>query len=177
MAESPARTKPAVTRRQVVVIAVLGVVLAVVLIAQFGGASGRPTPSEPGKPQPKADVPKGSTAEPQAGAAVPRRGESQPKAAASQSNPLRAPGVASPPQPAAPPKESPAWPKFKAEAAAQYDPFVMPEPLAKQTQAEQSEKAKAAKPPRRTLPRTRCWPRCGARGPMPCSATARGRQP
>jgi hypothetical protein len=111
MAESPALSKPAVTRRQVVLIAVLGVILAAVLIVQFGGASA-------GKDEGGG------------------RKEEYGVAASPSSFILRPSSF--------PPAPSP-WPKLGGQVAAQYDPFAMPEPLAKQTLAERSEKSRDGK--------------------------------
>ncbi len=109
MAEPETGPKPIATPRQLLVVGVLGVVLAIVLIGQFGGATGKP-----------------------GDAAV----KASPKERASQagqaSGPKSAAASAARSAQAATPKPAPfAWPKLSAEVAAQYDPFALPEPLAR----------------------------------------------
>jgi len=120
MADRSASPKPAVTPRQLLLIAVLGVILAVVLIVQFGGASGGPDGSQP-------------VSRPQAAPSGPAQApEKQPAAGTQAAGPL-SPGAKTRQDSRRPPK--PRWPKLSGQAAGQYDPFAMPEPLARQAKA------------------------------------------
>ena len=116
MADPQARAKPAVTPHQLVVIGVLAVILAAVLIAQFGGASAGPKQADASGADRKSAVP-----------AVP----------ATVPKPAAAPAVR-PSETATASAPAPPWPKLSADAAAQYDPFVVPEALTRQlTEARQ----------------------------------------
>jgi hypothetical protein len=121
MADASARHKTAVTPRQLLLIAVLGVVLAVVLIVQFGPAAGRPEGGQRGPGTRSAAPATAGPSSPQApSGAKPAAGE--------------APSARAAAAPSGPP--GPPWPKLSAEAAGQYDPFAMPEPLARQAAAQ-----------------------------------------
>jgi hypothetical protein len=125
-----ARAKPIATPRQLVVIGVLGVILVAVLIGQFGGASG--TPGDAGAKD-------GS--EPPA-----------PKINQSADRKPRTDSATGSPEATAAKPAAPAWPKLTAEAAAQHDPFALPEPLARQItegQRAPSDRKPNASPPRR----------------------------
>jgi hypothetical protein len=110
MADPRASSKRAVTPRQLALIGVLAVVLAAVLIAQFGGASAGPKQADSQSAGPKPVAP---------AIAAPA-----PKPATASAP---APGAVAPARPPAPP-----WPKVSADAAAQYDPFAVPEALTRQ---------------------------------------------
>jgi len=127
MADPQTPARPMATPRQLLLIGVLGVILAAVLIAEFGGASGAPEGGCPSQPGLAAPVPGVTAAEP------------RPGPAASAPPPLAA---AAPAAASAPP---PAWPKLDPEAAAAYDPFAMPAPLALRLAAAQEGKG-VAKP-------------------------------
>jgi len=121
MADASARQKATVTLRQVLLIAVLGAILAVVLIVQFGGATGRPEDGHRGS-----------------GPRTPASGIAEPSDPQIAAGPRPAVGpapaaktAAAPARPAGPP-----WPKLSGQTAAQYDPFAMPEPLARQAMAQ-----------------------------------------
>lgn len=125
MAESDSRAKPMATPRQLLVVGVLGVVLVSVLIGQFSGAS-----SQPGKAAVKA-TPKGPV--PQAGQAI------APKSAAPAAQATTPKAVLEP------------WPELTAEVAAQYDPFAVPEPLARRIT--EIQKAKPDRKPNHSPPK------------------------
>ena len=108
MAEPTTPNRPFATPRQLAMIAVLGVVLAAVLIAQFGGASSAPEPGVPAA---------GSSGA--SGAASGLSGAASPAASA---------GAAAP-APAGSGGASQAWPRLDAQAAAAYDPFAVPAPM------------------------------------------------
>jgi len=110
MADPQATSKSAVTPRQLVVIGVLAVILVVVLIAQFGGASDKPKDGDARGADRKVASPAARPASP---------APATPSAAR--------PGEAAPAKPPAPP-----WPKLNADAAAQHDPFAVPEALRRQ---------------------------------------------
>ena len=112
-----ASKKPPVSRRQLIVIAVLGVILAVVLIAQFGGASVRPEDAK----RAAGTQPSGSGA---TGVSSPRATAASRPASSAKAAPAPASGSKTP------------WPKRTAEAVGQHDPFAMPEPLARQALAQ-----------------------------------------
>ena len=130
MADASARQKPAVTPRQVLLIAVLGVILAVVLIVQLGGATGRPEEGPRGS-SPRTAV---------SGAAQP----SDPKILAGAKPAVGPAPTAKTAEPAARPA-GPPWPKISGQAAAQYDPFAMPEPLARQAMAQGQDSSRDGK--------------------------------
>jgi len=123
MAEPTTPNRPFVTPRQLVLIAVLGVVLAAVLIVQFGGASSAPEPSSPAAGKSGASGASGSS-----GAASP---------AASQ--------AAAAPAPAASGDASRTWPRLDAQVAAAYDPFAVPAPMVRKLASEQQAR-QGAKP-------------------------------
>ncbi len=117
MANPQASSKRAATPRQLVVIGVLAVTLAAVLIAQFGVPSAGPKQADS----------RGAGAKP----AGPATAAPAPMPATASAS---APSVVAPARPPAPP-----WPTFSADAAAQYDPFAMPEALTRQlTEARKS---------------------------------------
>jgi len=130
MADSSASPKPAVTPRQLLLIAVLGVILAVVLIVQFGGASGGPDDSQRGS-RPQA-TPSGAAqpAERQSAAGPQAAGPPAPDAKTAQ-------GTRRPPRTR--------WSKLSGQVAGQYDPFAMPEPLARQAKARGPNDARGGK--------------------------------
>jgi hypothetical protein len=130
MADASASPRPAVTPRQLLFIAVLGVILAVVLIVQFGGASGGPDDSQGGS-RPQAAP---------SGAAQPAQRQS---AAGPQAAGSPAPGVKT--APGTPRPASPPWPKLSGQVAGQYDPFAMPEPLARQAKAQRPDDSPGGK--------------------------------
>jgi hypothetical protein len=136
MADPQSPVRPIVTPRQLLLIGVLGVILAAVLIAEFGGASGAPEGASPGQPGPPASASGASAA------------DARPGPAASPTAP--APAAAAAPAPSAAENAAPrAWPKLDGEAAAGYDPFAMPAPLALRLAADQEGK-RVAKPARAT---------------------------
>ncbi|MGQ9574683.1 MAG: hypothetical protein ACUVUC_05150 [Thermoguttaceae bacterium] len=139
MAESSTTRKPIATPRQLILIAVLGVILAVVLIQQFSGASGSPEPVQQAAPS-------RTSAGEKAQAAV----------AQTDSEPVGGQGLgvgkvsgrpSAPQGPAGPPRAP--WPRIDAKTAGQYDPFALPEPLARQLAppAKQASPAAKANPP------------------------------
>ncbi len=127
MPEPSARRKPVATLRQLVLIAVLGVILAVVLIVQFGGAShdseapksGGRTPAAAAKAA--SGVPGGSSAQASSAAAV------------------KEPAAASEPAKVTP------WPELSGQSAAQHDPFAMPEPFSRQLALQEGEGSRSGK--------------------------------
>jgi len=124
MAEPKTPNRPFATPRQLVLIAVLGVVLAAALIVQFGGASSAP---EPG---------------------VPAAGKSGASAAASGLSgtaSLAASAGAAAPAPAGSGGASRAWPRLDAQAAAAHDPFAVPAPMVLKLASEQQAR-EGAKP-------------------------------
>jgi hypothetical protein len=129
VANSEANGKPIASPRQLLVVGVLGVALLTVLIMQFGGAtSGSGDAAGKASPGKKTPSPTGQASGPKSFARP---------AEAAASKPALAP-----------------WPKISAEAAAQYDPFVVPEPLARKItevkQAKEDRKAKSP-PPKRDI--------------------------
>jgi hypothetical protein len=110
MADPEGRARSTVTPRQLVLMGVLGAVLVVVLIGQFGGASSSPESAGVGQ-SPEGAAPR-----------TDRAADQKPKAAS----------AARSPDAAAAKPASRAWPKLSAEVAAQYDHFAVPEPLARQ---------------------------------------------
>jgi hypothetical protein len=109
MAELGTRDKPIASPRQLLVVGVLGVVLATVLVGQFGGASGKPGDVEGGK-SPRGPLPTTD----QAGNRKPSTASAARSSQATSTQPA--------PE---------AWRKLSAEIAGQYDPFAVPEPLAR----------------------------------------------
>ncbi len=110
MADLQAPPKKAVTPRQLVLIGVLSVILVAVLIGQFGGASNGTKAADAGS----------TAGKPAAAPAL----NAAPKPATSSATPAAESAQAKP--------AAPAWPKLTADAAAQYDPFAVPDALTRQ---------------------------------------------
>jgi hypothetical protein len=128
VAEPETGRKPVASRRQLLVVGALGVVLVIVLIGQFGGAA-KKSGDTAAKVAPNGPA---SKAGPVSG---PKSFVRSPQAAASKSAPL-------------------VWPKLGAEVAAQYDPFAVPEALARKiTEVKQAKQETNPKntPPKRDV--------------------------